>query len=330
MTEWLVVYLSRETLPNQSPFPFRNNGFVRHCHKAQSHHMTALSSPPAITHSENFPVASFLCPPALRAPIAAIYHFARTADDMADEGDAPAQQRLADLSAYREALRLASQGQVNPKSPWAWIFAPLAQTLQNFKLPVQLLHDLLDAFVQDIEKTRDAQGYADTAELLDYCRRSANPVGRLLLHLYGISEAAALAQSDGICTALQRINFLQDPSRDLPRGRNYFPHNAMRALQLEPDNLQSFSGTSAAHALVLQGCQATRQQMHASMALIHRIPGRAGWELRFVIQGALRVLDKVEHLQSRVFKERPRLRWWDAPTVLWRVLRMSVRATIQR
>ncbi|MBV5344884.1 MAG: squalene/phytoene synthase family protein, partial [Rhodoferax sp.] len=204
--------------------------------------MTALSSSTTITHAENFPVASFLCPPALRSPIAAIYHFARTAD----EGDAPAQQRLADLSAYREALRLASQGQVNPKSPWAWIFAPLAQTFQNFKLPVQLLHDLLDAFVQDVEKTRDYQGYADTAELLDYCR-SANPVGRLLLHLYGISEAAALAQSDGICTALQRINFLQDPSRDLPRGRNYFPHDAMRALQLEPDTLQSFSGTSAAH-----------------------------------------------------------------------------------
>ena len=330
MTEWLVVYLSRETLPIQSPFPLRSNGFTRHFHKAQSQHMTALSSSPTITHAENFPVASFLCPPALRSPIAAIYHFARTADDIADEGDAPAQQRLADLSAYREALRLASQGQVNPKSPWAWIFAPLAQTLQNFKLPVQLLHDLLDAFVQDVEKTRDSQGYADTAELLDYCRRSANPVGRLLLHLYGISEATALVQSDGICTALQRINFLQDPSRDLPRGRNYFPHDAMRALQLEPDTLQSFSGTSAAHALVLQGCQATREQMQASMALVHRIPGRAGWELRFVIQGALRVLNKVEHLQSRVFKERPRLRWWDAPTVLWRVLRMSVRATIQR
>ncbi|MCF8147235.1 MAG: squalene synthase HpnC [Sulfuritalea sp.] len=292
--------------------------------------MTALSSPPAITHAENFPVASFLCPPALRAPIAAIYHFARTADDMADEGDAPAQQRLADLSAYREALRLASQGQVNPKSPWAWIFTPLAQTLQNFKLPVQLLYDLLDAFVQDVEKTRDAQGYADTAELLDYCRRSANPVGRLLLHLYGISEAAALAQSDGICTALQRINFLQDSSRDLPRGRNYFPHDAMHAVQLQPNTLQSFSGTSAAHALVLQGCQATREQMQASMALVHRIPGRAGWELRFVIQGALRVLDKVENLQSHVFKQCPCLRWWDTPTVLWRVLRMSVRATIQR
>jgi hydroxysqualene synthase len=331
MTEWLVVYFSSESLPIQSQFPFGNAGFARHFPKAQSPTMTEFSSSPApaITHSENFPVASFLCPPALRSPIAAIYHFARTADDMADEGDAPAAQRLSDLAAYREALRLASQGQVNPEGPWAWVFGPLAHTLQNFELPVQLLHDLLDAFVQDVEKTRDGQGYADTAELRDYCRRSANPVGRLLLHLYAIGDDKSLAQSDGVCTALQLINFLQDPSRDLPRGRCYFPEGAMEALQLRSENLPSDAGTSAANALVLQSCQATRHLMQSSLALVHRIPGRAGWELRFVIQGALRVLDKVEGLQSQVFKQRPRLRWWDAPIIVWRVLRMTDTATIR-
>ena len=322
--------LYAQKLVNPSPKRFGFHSLNIHDHKAQSLHMSALSSPPPITHAENFPVASFLCPPALRWPITAIYHFARTADDLADEGDASSTQRLSELAAYREALRLASQGQVHREGPWAWIFGPLAQTLVHFNLPAQLLHDLLDAFVQDIEKTRDSQGYADTAQLLDYCRRSANPVGRILLHLYGISEATALAQSDGICTALQRINFLQDPSRDLPRGRNYFPHDAMHVLQLQPDSLQTYAGTSAAHALVLQGCQATREQMQASMALVHRIPGRAGWELRLVIQGALRVLDKVERLKSHVFNQRPRLRWWDAPTVVWRALRMTVQATIQR
>lgn len=291
--------------------------------------MTSLPSLTAVTHSENFPVASFLCPPVLRSPIAAIYHFARTADDLADEGDVPAAQRLCDLAAYREDLRLASQGQVNPHSPWAWVFGPLAHTLQNFELPVQLLQDLLDAFVQDVEKTRDAQGYADAAELRNYCRRSANPVGRLLLHLYKIRDETSLAQSDSICTALQLINFLQDPSRDLPRGRCYFPQDAMEALQLRSENLSSCTGTSVANALVLQSCKTTRQLMQSSMALVQRIPGRAGWELRFVIQGALRVLDKVEGLQSQVFKQRPCLRWWDAPTVVWRVLRMTDTATIR-
>lgn len=331
MTEWLVVYFSSESLPIQSQFPFEKTGFARHFPKAQSPAMTEFSSSPApaITHSENFPVASFLCPPALRSPIAAIYHFARTADDMADEGDESAAQRLSDLATYREALRLASQGKVNPEGPWAWIFGPLAHTLQNFELPVQLLHDLLDAFVQDVEKTRDAKGYADTAELRSYCRRSANPVGRLLLHLYKIFDETSLAQSDGVCTALQLINFLQDPSRDLPRGRCYFPKDAMEALQLRSDNLPPDAGTSAANALVVQSCQATRQLMQSSVALVHRIPGRAGWELRFVIQGALRVLDKVEGLQSQVFKQRPRLRWWDAPIIVWRVLRMTDTATIR-
>jgi phytoene/squalene synthetase len=138
-----------------------------------------------------------------------------------------------------------------------------------------------------------------------------------------------LAQSDGVCTALQLINFLQDPSRDLPRGRCYFPQDAMEALQLRSDNLPSDAGTSAANALVVQSCQATRQLMQSSVALVHRIPGRAGWELRFVIQGALRVLDKVEGLQSQVFKQRPRLRWWDASIIVWRVMRMTDAATIR-
>ena len=144
--------------------------------------------PPPVTHYENFPVASWLCPPHLRAPIAAIYAFARTADDIADEGPANAAQRLADLAAYRADLHAIAAGQA-PSERWSAVFAPLAAMLQRHALPVPLLDDLLSAFIQDVEKTRDGAGYAHRTELLDYCRRSANPVGRLLLHLYGVQGA---------------------------------------------------------------------------------------------------------------------------------------------
>ena len=159
-----------------------------------------------VTHYENFPVASLLCPPHLRQPIAAIYAFARTADDIADEGDATPAQRLSELAAYRAELARVAAGQT-PAAPWAAVFGPLQAVLNKHALPVPLLDDLLSAFIQDVQKTRDAQGYADRTELLDYCRRSANPVGRLLLHLYDVGDAPALAQSDAICTALQLINF---------------------------------------------------------------------------------------------------------------------------
>lgn len=172
------------------------------------------NSPVSIEHYENFPVASILCPARLRAPILAIYRFARTADDLADEGDAPATQRLMQLRAYRRELDAPAEA---PLSRWPEVFGPLRRAVTDFRLPMPLLHDLLDAFEQDCGNP----AYQDRLQLLDYCRRSANPVGRLLLHLNGVQDAQALAQSDAICTALQLINFWQDPSVDLPRGRSY-------------------------------------------------------------------------------------------------------------
>ena len=126
--------------------------------------------PPAPTstpHYENFPVASFLCPAALRAPIMAIYHFARTADDLADEGNDTADQRLQDLGAYRQDLTAAGSPGSSWSPRWAHVFGPLQVAIHAHQLPVQALHDLLDAFVQDVEKSRDATGYAASAELLD-------------------------------------------------------------------------------------------------------------------------------------------------------------------
>ncbi len=144
----------------------------------------------AVDHYENFPVASWLCPPRLRPVITAIYWFARTADDIADEGDATAATRLERPRRFprRPACRRRRSA---PSARWAPVFTPLAQAMADFKLPVPLLADLLSAFEQDVRKTRDGASYADRAELLDYCRRSANPVGRLLLHLYGITDDGA-------------------------------------------------------------------------------------------------------------------------------------------
>ena len=274
-----------------------------------------------ITHYENFPVASWLCPPHLRTPIAAIYHFARTADDIADEGDASPAQRLASLQAYRQALQQAADGGA-AFADWPQVFGPLQAAMATHQLPVQLLHDLLDAFVQDIEKTRDAAGYADDAELLDYCRRSANPVGRLLLHLYGVHGAQALAESDAICTALQLINFWQDLSVDIPRGRYYLSDAARAQFGVPQADILARRQTQDATKLIASCADAARASMLKGAPLVHRLPGRAGWELRLVVQGGLRILDKIAALDYATFSQRPVLRAWDAPLLLWRAWRM--------
>lgn len=274
-----------------------------------------------VEHYENFPVASWLCPPRLRPPIAALYHYARTADDIADEGEAPAQQRLDDLSAYRGDLLALAQGQAH-SGRWPQVFDPLAAMLRAFHLPVPLLDDLLDAFAQDVRKTRDHASYTDPAELLDYCRRSANPVGRLLLHLYGVQDETALRESDAICSALQLINFWQDLSRDIPRGRHYLTDADCAAHGVQRTELAALKPTPRILALIASQVQAARILMQQGAPLVHRIPGRAGWELRLVVQGGLRILDKIEALHFNSLQHRPTVGAADAPRLLWRSLWM--------
>lgn len=276
---------------------------------------------PAVTHYENFPVASWLCPPALRPPIAAIYHFARTADDIADEGDATAAQRLAELQAYRDELARIAQGETSADR-WRGVFAPLQATIDQWQLPVPLLDDLISAFMQDIGKTERAQTYDSRTELLDYCRRSANPVGRLLLHLYGVQDATSLAQSDAICSALQLINFWQDLGVDIPRGR-YYLNDADRAQHgVSLTAMQQRQDSPALRQLVMQQARWARELMNSGAPLVHRVPGRAGWELRLVVQGGLRILDKVDALQGRSLWERRTIGKTDVPRMLWRSLWM--------
>lgn len=285
-----------------------------------------------VGHYENFPVASVLCPPRLRPAIAAIYHFARTADDIADEGGAPAADRLADLAAYRADLDAALAGGPNgrdapggaaPSHRWPQVFGPLAERARAFALPGPLLHALLDAFEQDVRNPP----YADRAAVLDYCSRSANPVGRLLLHLYGIDDARSLAQSDAICSALQLINFWQDLSRDGPAGRCYVPATDQAAFGVTRAELAAAEDSPRARALVAALCGWARALMLDGAPLALRVPGRAGWELRLVVQGGLRVLARIEAMDNATLSRRPALGLRDLPPMVWRALRMKPSAT---
>lgn len=272
-------------------------------------------------HYENFPVASWLCPPRLRRPIAAIYWFARTADDIADEGDATVEARLGDLFTYRNNLRACLEGNTG-SGRWPGVFSALAAAAAEFRLPAQPLHDLLDAFEQDVRKTAAGAGYADRQELLAYCSRSANPVGRLLLHLYGVQDPAALAQSDAVCSALQLANFWQDLSVDVPRGRYYLPADDCRRHGLDPDAPASWATHHQGPALVADLCGWTRELMLSGAPLVHRVPGRAGWELRFVVQGGLRILRKIEAIGHRSLQARPKIRPADLLPMAWGSARM--------
>ena len=280
------------------------------------------ASPGPITHYENFPVASWLCPRHLRPPIAAIYHFARTADDLADEGDAAPAQRLADLAAYASDLAAITTGAA-PAPRWSHVFKPLAAMLHTFALPTAPLSDLLSAFEQDVRYARDGTRYADRAELLDYCRRSANPIGRLLLHLHGVRDAASLARSDAVCSALQLINFWQDLSQDIPRGRHYLPLADCARFGVTPADLAAARQTDRLSKLIAEEVSWTNALMLNGAEIVHRVPGRAGWELRAVVQGGLRVLDKIAALDGEVLHTRPKLGRADLPPLLWRCVRMG-------
>ena len=257
-----------------------------------------------VTHPENFPVASWLCPPHLRPAIAAIYAFARAADDIADEGAQGAEQRLSQLQSFRHELLNGPSGH----GLHADIFVPLHQVIQKFQLPVSYLNDLLKAFEQDVISSAQAMRPQSMEDILQYCQLSANPVGRLLLHLYGVTHEAALLQSDAICSALQLINFWQDLSEDIPRGRFYVPQD-----------LQAHLNSAD---LVEHLCQHAHKLMMAGAPLVHQVPGRAGLELRGVVQGGLRVLEKVQKLGPLAFQIRPTLNARDAPVLLWRCLWM--------
>jgi len=263
----------------------------------------------SIGHYENFPVASLLLPAPLREPVAVIYRFARSADDLADEGHDPPAARLAKLDAYRSALRELG----SPRLP---LFADVARIMREHALPVPLFHDLLDAFSQDVVKGR----YADYAELLGYCRRSANPVGRLLLHLFKRTSATEFEQSDSICTALQLINFWQDVAIDCAKDRIYLPQDEMARYGVSEHDLAEQRCGDAWRGLMAFQVDRSRELMLSGSPLGRSLPGRLGLEIRATVQGGLRILEKIEQAGYDVFRRRPVLHWFDWPLLLARAL----------
>jgi len=268
----------------------------------------------SVGHYENFAVASVLLPAALRHPVSVIYRFARTADDFADEGDLRPHERLARLEDYRAELRRLEAGHF-PASP---LFHELREVIAAHRLPLAPFYDLLDAFSQDVTKLR----YANFAEVMDYCRRSADPVGRLMLHLYEEADHENLACSDAICSALQLINFWQDVEIDFRKNRIYLPQDDMARFGVTEDQIAASDASGGWWDLMRFQIERARSMMLAGAPLAIRLPGRVGLEIRAVVQGGLRILEKLERVHGNVFRRRPVLRAWDWPLMLTRALVM--------
>jgi phytoene synthase len=270
-----------------------------------------------VDHYENFPVASMLLPARLREPVEAIYAFARSADDIADEGDAPPAERLARLAAYRRELDAIARAEPPCDAALAPLFERLARNVRRFGLPLEPFYDLIDAFAQDVVRTR----YADFAELGDYCRRSANPVGRLLLHLYAAATPENLRLSDHICTSLQLINFWQDVAIDRDKQRIYLPLDELARFGVAEAHIAAARCDGAWRALMAFQVGRARDMMLRGAPLARRLRGRIGWELRLVVLGGLRILEHIEHAGYDVFRHRPRLLRSDWMRLAWRALR---------
>jgi hydroxysqualene synthase len=270
-------------------------------------------------HYENFPVASRLLPRHMRPHVAAIYAFARLADDMADEGERLAAERLADLEDWREWLHAAAGGGSTDCGPHSQVFVALGQTIAQCRLPVSLLDDLLSAFAQDVTVKR----YATWADVLGYCRRSANPVGRLVLRIAGCDDPSMDAASDAVCTALQLTNFWQDFAVDWRKGRLYVPEDVWQPTGAREADLDARRLTREWRAALEEMSRRTRALFAEGRAVCDGVGGRLRWELRATWLGGNRILDKLDASGFDVFNARPALSVGDAPWIIWRMLRWS-------
>uniref|UniRef100_UPI0033411DF6 squalene synthase HpnC n=1 Tax=Castellaniella defragrans TaxID=75697 RepID=UPI0033411DF6 len=286
----------------------------------------------AVDHYENFPVASILLPARLRPAVRHVYAFARGADDIADEGQARVEERVRQLDAWRAALH-ALAARHDPRDgldpAHQPIFENLAATIARHALPIQPFLDLLSAFSQDLHTTR----YADEARLLDYCRRSAEPVGRIMLHLFGAVQARDLAQSDAICTGLQRVNFCQDVALDWAKGRVYLPQDSLARHGVDESYIDACTHhpparvSDAWRALMREQAARAGAALTAGAPLAWRLPGRIGLELRLVVHGGLRILEKLACRDYDVFARRPTLNRGDGLLLCWRALRAAPSAS---
>lgn len=266
----------------------------------------------SVDHYENFPVASILLPARLRPAVKSIYAFARSADDLADEGDASPAARLDSLAGYEAALDRIEHRQPVQSA----LFTSLGDTIREFNLPLQPFRDLLSAFKQDVTTTR----YPIFTALLDYCSRSANPVGVLMLHLYGAANQQNVRDSDSICSALQLINFWQDVAIDWKKNRIYLPEEDLNRFGVTTDHLTDGRIDDAWRALMRFQVGRARGMILSGAPLALRLPGRIGWELRLVVQGGLRILERIEAADYDVFRRRPQLGPLDWLHMGWRAV----------
>lgn len=263
-------------------------------------------------HYENFPVASFILPSNIRAAVAVVYIFARRADDIADEGNASDEQRLSQLTKMETELQQTVNGQIAED----YLYIALDDVIKKFKIPTQLLLDLISAFKQDVSKKR----YQNFGELMHYCRRSANPVGRIMLHLFDQADEKNLALSDGICSALQLINFYQDLSQDYNElQRIYIPEDDMQKYNITEQHFADAVSDQPMQQLMQAQYERAEKLMQAGSWLGIRLRGRAGFEIRLIIAAGFKVLQKLKQQQD-VFS-RPRLKIHDYIWVFWRALR---------
>lgn len=263
-------------------------------------------------HYENFPVASIVLPSKIRSAVAVIYVFARRADDFADEGDATPEQRIAQLCQLEDKLNEA----INDQTTDDFLFIALADVINNYSVPTQLLLDLISAFKQDVTKKR----YQHFGELMDYCRRSANPVGRLLLYLFQQTDDKNLALSDGICSALQLINFYQDLAQDYDEmQRIYIPQEDMEKFGINEQHFSEQNSDKQMHQLMQFEYARAEKLLTAGAWLGTRLSGRAGFEIRLIIAAGFKVLNKLKS-QDDVFS-RPRLVIKDYIWVFWKAFR---------
>jgi phytoene synthase len=270
----------------------------------------------ARAHYENFPVASYLLPAAMRPHVAAVYAFARLADDIADEGGAPAAERLAALDAWERRLMAVAAGAPDPGGAHPQVFAAVRETVRACDLPPSLLTDLLSAFKQDVVVSR----YATWTSLLDYCRRSANPVGRLVLRIAGYRDANLDRASDDVCTALQLTNFWQDLEVDWRKGRVYVPADVSSAAGAREDDLAAGRLTPEWRAALEDCSRRTRALFQSGRAVCDGVRGRLMWELRATWLGGTRILDKLERVQYDAVARRPTLGLSDALPIAFHAL----------
>ena len=271
----------------------------------------------AVNHYENFPVASVLVPGHMRRAVVDIYRFARNADDIADEGDALAQARLDGLQAYRHALDHLAGQTPDPIAPQlAEVFEPLSESIAKHRLPLQPFYDLLSAFSQDVVITR----YDDDAQLFDYCRRSANPVGRLMLQLYDAATPLNLTQADAICTGLQLTNFWQDVAIDWNKDRVYLPQARLAQFGVSEQHIAHGRVDERWQALMRHQVGQARALLLSGYSLPGRLPLRLALELRMVIEGGLRILERLDDLNYDMFNHRPTLKPSDWFVVLGRAI----------